>query len=316
MVVLATWNVENLFRPGGEFGPTSEAAYEAKLTGLAHVIGGMRPDVLAVQEVGDPEALQDLVERLDGDWHVVTSTVFEPGHPIRVGFLSRAEPTTVEQISAFPAQLAPVQVDDDGTTIEAMPRGALRVRVTTAGQAVDLVACHLKSKLLSFPGGRFEPHDEGERVRFGAYALARRAAEAATVRAAADALLDGHGTDRPVVVMGDLNDEPLAATTQILLGPPGSELDTAGFEAPDKGDPMRLWNLAPRIPADRRFSRRFHGRAELIDHVLVSHRLVHALASVDTATAVPLPSVTEHPSGRRDAPASDHAAVVARFELG
>jgi Endonuclease/Exonuclease/phosphatase family len=134
MVVLATWNVENLFRPGAEFGPTSEAAYEAKPTGLVHVIGDMRPDVLAVQEVGDPEALQDLVERLDGDWHVVTSTVFEPGHPIRVGFLSRAEPTTVEQISAFPAQLAPVQVDDDGTTIEAMPRGALRVRVTTAGR--------------------------------------------------------------------------------------------------------------------------------------------------------------------------------------
>ncbi len=50
MVVLATWNVENLFRPGADFGPTSEAAYEAKLTGLAHVIGGMRPDVLAVQE--------------------------------------------------------------------------------------------------------------------------------------------------------------------------------------------------------------------------------------------------------------------------
>ena len=54
-----------------------------------------------------------------------------------------------------------------------------------------------------------------------------------------------------MVVLGDLNDEPLAATTQILLGPPGSEFDTGGFEPPDKGDPQRLWNIAPRIPEGR-----------------------------------------------------------------
>ena len=81
MVVLATWNVENLFLPGGEFGPTSEADYEAKLAGLAHVIDGMRPDVLAVQEVGDPAALADLVARLDGDWHVATLDRLRAGPP-------------------------------------------------------------------------------------------------------------------------------------------------------------------------------------------------------------------------------------------
>jgi hypothetical protein len=43
------------------------------------------------------------------------------------------------------------------------------------GGAVDVVSCHLKSKLLSFPGGRFSPRDEDERVRFGV-ALNRRAA--------------------------------------------------------------------------------------------------------------------------------------------
>jgi len=31
MVVIATWNLENLFRPGGD-GPPDEAAYQAKLT--------------------------------------------------------------------------------------------------------------------------------------------------------------------------------------------------------------------------------------------------------------------------------------------
>ena len=45
-----------------------------------------------------------------------------------------------------------------------------------------LVTTHLKSKLLTFPGGRFNPHDETERARYATYALDRRAAEAATLR--------------------------------------------------------------------------------------------------------------------------------------
>jgi exonuclease III len=58
----------------------------------------------------------------------------------------------------------------------------------------------------------------------------------------------------------------------------------------------------------------FHGRGELIDHILVSHVLATALVDVDTAD-VALPSITENPTARRDAPASDHAPLVARFNL-
>ena len=268
------------------------------------------PDVLAVQEVGEPEALADLVARLDGTWNVELATVLEPDHPIRVGVLSRAPIADVEQVAAFPQQLAPVQVDDRGATVSSMPRGALRAR---CGE-LDLVVCHLKSKLLSFPGGRFTPRDEGERARYGAYALHRRAAEAATVRATADRLLAGAGRERPVVVLGDLNDEPLAATTQILLGPPGSEIGTAGFDPPDRGDPWRLWNLAPLIPPDHRFTRVFNGRPELIDHILVSRFLVTRASAVDTGGVRPA-SITTDPTARRDEPASDHAPVFARFEL-
>lgn len=195
-----------------------------------------------------------------------------------------------------------------------MGRGALRVRVAVGAHQLDVVTCHLKSKLLSFPGGRFEPHDEGERARFAAYALDRRAAEAVTVRAYANRLLDGHGDERAVIVLGDLNDEPLAATTQILLGPPGSEIDTPGFARSDRGDPWRLWNLAPRISEQRRFTRVFHGRPELIDHILVSHALLTPLPAVDTGDVQP-PSITEVLTARRDDPASDHAPVLARFPL-
>jgi predicted extracellular nuclease len=170
--------------------------------------------------------------------------------------------------------------------------------------------------LLSYPGNRFNPRDEGERARYAGYALALRAAEAITLRDYVTALSDGQGQQRAVVVLGDLNDEPLAATTQILLGPPGSEIDTAGFRRADAGDGQRLWNLAPRIqPEERRFSRVFNGRPELIDHILVSHAVVHRVDAVTTGTA-DLPSVTVEPGERRDATGSDHAPVIARFDVG
>ncbi len=274
------------------------------------MIAAAAPDVLAVQEVGEPEALADLAARLGGDWRLETAEVFEPDHPIRVGVLSRVPLSAIEQVSRFPEPLRPVQTRDDGAPLDAMPRGALRVR---AGE-VDLVVCHLKSKLLSVPGGRFAPRDEGERARYGAYALQRRGAEAVTVRAAADRLLDGAGDERPVVVLGDLNDEPLAATTQILLGPPGSEIGTGGFDQPDRGDPWRLWNLGPLIPAEQRYTRVFAGRRELIDHVLVSRFLVTRTTSVDTGGVRP-PSIGTDPRARRDERASDHAPVFARFDL-
>ena len=105
--------------------------------------------------------------------------------------------------------------------------------------------------------------------------------------------------------------EPQAATTQILLGPPGSEFKTGGFDKPDKGDPQRLWNLAPMLPEGRAFSRIFSGRPELIDHILVSHRLANALTTVDTGTT-DLPSIT---GPRPASDGSDHAPVFARFDL-
>jgi len=48
------------------------------------------------------------------------------------------------------------------------------VRVRIQDTEIVLITAHFKSKLLTFPPNRFSPHDEGERARFGAYALYRR----------------------------------------------------------------------------------------------------------------------------------------------
>ncbi|MFH8498141.1 endonuclease/exonuclease/phosphatase family protein [Streptomyces coeruleorubidus] len=316
-MLLGTWNLENLYRPGGPYGPEDEAAYEAKLAALAAVITELDPTLLGVQEVGDPEALKDLAGMLDDDWQLALSEHAD-SRGIRVGFLCRTAVTVLADTTAFPAELRPVQVDDSGVTVTRAGRGFLAVEVVEAGGGPLRVAvCHLKSKLLSYPNGRFQPRDEGERARYGAYALYRRAAEATALRALADELLDGDGQGRDVAVLGDLNDEVQAATTQILLGPPGSEIGTPGYGKADKGDATRLWDVAPLIPPGQRYSRVNSGRRELIDHVLLSHRLAHRVTAAGTGLPGEgppgLPSVGPDPAERRGAPGSDHAPVWVRI---
>ncbi|MGW0078377.1 endonuclease/exonuclease/phosphatase family protein [Streptomyces cellulosae] len=314
-MLLGTWNLENLYRPGGPYGPDDEAAYASKLAALAAVITELDPGLLGVQEVGDPGALEDLAGMLDDDWHVALSSHAD-SRGIRVGFLSRTELTVVADTAAFPPRMLPVQADDTGLTVSQAGRGLLAVEVAGERGPLRVAVCHLKSKLLSYPDGRFQPRDEGERARYGAYALYRRAAEAAALRALADRLLEGDGRERDVAVLGDLNDEVQAATTQMLLGPPGSEMGTPGYDRPDRGDAVRLWDVAPLIPASERYSRVNSGRRELIDHVLLSQRLVRRVSAAGTGLPDDgpprLPSVGADPGERRGVAGSDHAPVWVR----
>lgn len=90
----------------------------------------------------------------------------------------------------------------------------------------------LEVKASALPRWALWARDEDERARYASYALQLRGAEAVTVRCYVDALMDGLGRERPVVALGDVNDEPFAATTTILLGPPGSEIGPRALRAP------------------------------------------------------------------------------------
>jgi endonuclease/exonuclease/phosphatase family metal-dependent hydrolase len=214
-----------------------------------------------------------------------------------------------------------------------MGRGAVHARVQVAGKTVHVITAHLKSKLLTFPGKKFTTSDEGLRLQVADAALIRRAAEAGALRKAVTQILQAAGANEAAIVMGDLNDEPLAATTEILYGPPGSqpaakgEPGAAAFDAADAGDGQRLFNITGLIPAERRYSRVFEGKRELIDHVMVSLALVPQVDNshkrhpqvdslVDYGAGGPqggLPSMTETP--RKGKPASDHAPIVATFDV-
>ena len=325
-----TWNVENLFEAGAESGPATPEEYQAKLASLAAVILELDPDVLAVQEVGSAAAFGDLAGRLLGRYPQQVLSSHPDPRGIRVGFLSKLAIEQTEHIRDYrQADDATVAgADTQGNPINigrfSLGRGALRIQVSPRpGFTVRLVTAHLKSKLLTYPSTgkpRFFPHDEDERAKVAGLALFKRTAEAVTLRVKANDLLKG-SAPRALLVMGDLNDVPNAATTQILQGPGGSEIGTRAFDRPDQGDKWRLFNLAARLAADRRFSRVHNNDPELIDHIFASEALFpgqpRAVPEVDSHVQFlePNPSISDNPNERRGKPGSDHAPLTAVFEV-
>jgi endonuclease/exonuclease/phosphatase family metal-dependent hydrolase len=326
-----TWNVENLFSPapGAEAGIAER--FRHKIALLRATVAAIDADVVALQEIGGDRPVAELQQALEGRYPDRRVSTLPDGRGIGVAFLSKLAIAEHEELADFPPgpALDIHDLDGDGRPVPVtrMGRGALRIRVSKEGFTVDVLNTHLKSKLLSYrrPGGRtsFAPRDESQRAQVAGIALMRRAAEAITLRDRANQLLEGNATT-PLIVLGDLNDVPEAATSQILTGPPGSEPGTSGFDRADLGDDARLFNLAPLIDPEQRFSRVHRGIGELLDQILASEELFPRRA--DGRRSVPevrshtefaggLASVTENPNLRRDDIAPDHAPVSAAFEL-
>src|SRR4051794_41926207 len=98
-----TWNVENFFAPAAG----DEAAYGEKVQQLAGVISVAAPDLVGLQEVGDPASFDALLVALGAGWSGVLATHFDPSHAIRVGWLTRGELTAVEEAGGLPRAVGP-----------------------------------------------------------------------------------------------------------------------------------------------------------------------------------------------------------------
>lgn len=313
-LTITTWNVQNFSR--------TDSVYADKLHLLTTTIQALGSDIVALQEVLDQDALTDLAKKLG--FHSYAAA--PDGRGNRVAFLTRTaatqEPSAIDEW-----QLAPgVEVRDfaDTGTIKSVPRfprPALIITVLHNGKPVDIVTAHLKSKLLTFRG-KFSTTDETLRAQTAYFALERRAAEATTLREHVTQLLKN---GRNVVVLGDLNDGPEAATTEILYGPPGSQprgpedaAHAAGaFQREDAQDKQRLFNVVKLVPEERRWSRRHNGQNELLDHILVSEGLMpraNGLRQVPTISIVNSETpnlIGTNPTHGGVMP--DHAPVTAAF---
>jgi endonuclease/exonuclease/phosphatase family metal-dependent hydrolase len=303
-----TWNLENLFPINTPSGPKSPDLYQRKLRNIAQTMLAIAPDIVGVQEVGDPATFADLQRRL-GDRYPYTMLSSKPDpRGIRVGFLSRFPLVQAREFDKFPPEAITTLQSSSGSAINNMGRGVLKATVVLApGLLINLVNIHLKSKLVTYSGGRRAPEDEDERARETGFALIKRTTEAVAVRVYLNRLLTGNR--EPLILMGDFNDTEQAVTTQILLGPPDRSLS-----ARDKFDDIRLYNLASYISPERRYSRIYQKEKDLIDHICVSNELIFHRRQVD-AFVEPIDNIDADTEARREAVYPDHAPVFARFEI-
>ncbi|MGC5665102.1 hypothetical protein ACN261_32445 [Micromonospora sp. WMMD723] len=120
------------------------------------------------------------------------------------------------------------------------------MHIDCGAAGLRLLTAHLKSKLLTYPGGRRYPLNEDERARGAGYALLRRTAEAVALRVHLNEVLAAAVNGQPgvpTVLCGDLNDGPDAITTVLLEGTADGDVNR-----PDKGDAVRLYNLDRHAP--------------------------------------------------------------------
>ena len=97
-----SWNLENLFSFGHPTAPKTVREYQQKLESLAKVILGLEPDILAVQEVGDVEAFEELIALLQDRYSYVRLSNFPDVRGIRVGFLAKLAIAEAEDIKELP----------------------------------------------------------------------------------------------------------------------------------------------------------------------------------------------------------------------
>lgn len=303
-----TWNVENLFPLGHAFGPTDPDVFATKMSNLVQTIRNISPHVVGLQEVGSEETFAELSHRLQPDYPHAELSEHPDGRGIRVGFISKFPLSNRDELVNFPATALSDVTNGEGGILRRLGRGALKVTAqVTADLQINLVNAHLKSKLVTYPGGRRSPRDENERALFTGVALLKRTAEAVALRFLINALITGN--DVPLILLGDFNDGPQAETNRILTGP--EELSLA---RPDRFDDVRLYNLVEYIPADRRYSRIYRSNREMIDHLMVSYELIFHQQVVDSFVE-PITSIDQSVRRRQDATFPDHAPVFARFRL-
>ena len=185
---VATWNLENyLDRPVGSRpakSPESKAA-------IHQMIRSMKPDVLALQEIGGTNALAELCAA--GDFRY-WEHVRAHDTNIHVAVLSR-----------FPIIFARHHTSDSYLLFgrkHRVSRGFAEVTIQASTQYVfTLLTTHLKSR---------RPVPEGDEA-------AMREQEALILRAKVDALLRANA-DANVIVLGDLNDVQDSKSTRAVIG--------------------------------------------------------------------------------------------------
>jgi endonuclease/exonuclease/phosphatase family metal-dependent hydrolase len=320
---IATFNLENL-----DDRPNGKPDLATRIAVLRPQLLRLRADVLCLQEVngqertGQPRGLLALQALLHGtpyaDYFLAhTRTSRNEAYDERnLVVASRVPVLASEQL--FNSRVAPplyrrqtARPSESEAKTVAWERPLFLVRLDLGqGRILHVINLHLKSRLPSpIPGQQQDYAWKSVAGWAEGYFLSsiKRVGQALEARVLVDELFDAHGPEALIAVCGDFNaeldDVPLAALR-------GRVEDTGNAELGARV----LLPCELSIPESARYSLLHLGRGAMLDHILVSRALIQHYRGAEVHNEL-LPD--ESGAFRTDTqfPESDHAPVVAHFEL-
>ena len=299
---IATFNLKDFFLPRSD---AERGVAVAKFGNIASNLRRANADVVALQEVGEEQQLERLVNDL-ADLGYAAPVVGTPDkRGIRNAILSRL-PIQWSQVHTVKKLPFPRFVEGDPEPFaERIPlrRGIVHVRIESPDVGeVDVMTAHFKSNLpvlqRALDGREVPDTTPHGRAESALRSLVQRAAEAIYVRGKVDDILHA-SPDHAVCVLGDLNDKFDSLPVRIVRG---------------LGEPSKnmLAACAELIEPAMRYSC-FHGNDKsLIDHILVSERLFRAAKGFEIFNEA-LRYHGPHVENTPPTVDSDHALCVAEF---
>ena len=286
---IATANLLNFANPNRTYyentPPYDKKAYDKKVRGITELLIKAHADIIAVQEVWDSQALEDVAIALGfKPEHVVIPLASnDPNSPHTQGRGAQKTPavgiiTRFEQLESslleVIADKAIIDIPDIGP-YRRFNRPPLVLRVNAFGQPITIITAHLKSKRAFFlrdeAGNLLEDmNDPNIRVRAKLRSLCMRAAEAASIRMSIIERL--HHTREPLILLGDMNDVTGSVTTQLM-----TETGEVNYDKSMRD--VALFDAA-RVQArygwmrDVAYTHIYQGMPEVIDQLFVSEEFL------------------------------------------
>jgi len=321
---IATFNLENFDETLADQRPT----LTERIALMRPQIARLRADIACFQEVngqerpGQPRALLALAELLAGTnlqgANVVSTkpagdAVYNERNLVVVTHL----PVTAHQqlrndlvneplytrLTAIPPDAAAVPVG--------VERPILHVQIDLGAPAVlHVINVHLKSKLpTDIPGQKIDPFTwrTADAWAEGSFLSSmKRMSQAVEVRRLIDQILDGD-PNAQIVVAGDFNSTPDEVP---VLAIRGNVEDTGNAELATRV----LVPIENTIPEPARYTLYHQGKGQMLDHMLITRNLLAAYRGSEIHNEI-LHDESLAFATDRQYPESDHAPVVATFEL-
>jgi len=285
---IGTFNVFNLVWPEIKYYGNKKYKqddFERKTSWIAGQLDKLGSDIVGFQEVFHAKALQGALAKTDklkdaqtivadpSEMALADPPVQEEDLGPKVALASAFPVTAHEIISAFPED-AVIDVEGNTIPLTTFSRPVLRATVQV-NESLDLTVfvVHLKSKRPMIPSD-VDQDDPLEKAKGQARSLILRSCEATALRAI---LLERlKKKTEPVVLLGDVNDDDLAVTTQIATGePPWRRLP---FASKKKIWDVLLYNVrhiqARKSQRDFYFTHIYNGHFEALDQIAVSEEFV------------------------------------------